>query len=130
MTPPRPLNVVGSRLVRSDTAPALSLSRSKGGLYGTTKNSPQFAQELGRLRAQRTELEEKLIAMQAEETRLQALIQTTMRERQAAIDACAGMESQKDQALWVGIINACEEAIESEQDFKATLNSLRVLVMT
>lgn len=108
-----------SKLVRSDSSPALSLG----------KGHSQFAQELGRLRAQRSELEERLAGMRAEETRLQTLIERTMAERQAALDATAEMESAKNQAIWNGIISACEEAIESEQDFKATLDALRVLVM-
>lgn len=93
------------------------------------KGHSQFAQEMGRLRAQRTELEERLAGMRAEESRLQALIERTMAERQAALDATADMEQAKNQAIWNGIISACEEAIESEQDFKATLDALRVLVM-
>ncbi|EJT52350.1 hypothetical protein A1Q1_04561 [Trichosporon asahii var. asahii CBS 2479] len=134
LTPPRPPKLSASttgssrsvsnpnppsKLVRSDSSPALSLG----------KGHSQFAQELGRLRAQRSELEERLAGMRAEEARLQALIERTMAERQAALDATAEMEQAKNQAIWNGIISACEEAIESEQDFKATLDALRVLVM-
>lgn len=129
LTPPRPPKLSASasrsvsgppsKLVRSDSSPVLSLG----------KGHSQFAQELGRLRAQRSELEERLAGMRAEESRLQSLIERTMAERQAALDATAEMEQAKNQAIWNGIISACEEAIESEQDFKATLDALRVLVM-
>lgn len=123
LTPPRAPKLPPSKLVRSDSSPALNLGASKG------PGASQFAQELGRLRAQRSELEDRLAAMRAEEARLGALIERTMQERQAAIDAAAEMENAKNQAIWNGIISACEEAIESEQDFKAQLDALRVLVM-
>lgn len=128
LTPPRPPKLsastastlsTGSKLARSDTSPHLSFGKAHS----------QFAQELGRLRAQRSELEERLAGMRAEEARLQTLIERTMTERQAALDAAAEMESAKNQAVWNGIITACEEAIESEQDFKATLDALRVMIM-